>query len=928
MKKWISLIVLLSFAGILFADSNTEILYLSGMGSDTPVNWDFKISGGRRANQWSTIPVPSNYELQGFGNYNYGLDKHPANEIGFYRHTFVVPKSWKNKRIFIVFEGSMTDTEVKINGRLAGPVHQGGFYRFQYDITRLIEPDVSNLLEVKVNNISADSTVTFAERRADYWVFGGIYRPVYLKAVPQEYIDWTAIDARANGQFSMDVYLGFIKKANLVQAQIRRPDGTPLDEPFCAAIPKRQRKVTLRTHVHGQKNWTAETPNLYTVDINLLHGNQIIHTIRKRFGFRTFEVVDGKGLFLNGKRIILKGCSRHSFWPTSGRALNRNRCRDDILTIKKMNMNAVRMSHYPPDSYFLDLCDELGLYVLDELGGWHRPAYDTAVGKKLLAEMVMRDVNHPSILFWDNGNEGGWNTDLDPVFSLYDPQNRRVLHPGAVYDSVNARHYPVYNQLVNRLEEKNILLPTEILHGLYDGGLGSGMDDYWHLLWDKPRFGGMFFWVFADEGVVRTDSNCTIDTDGNHAPDGILGPFHEKEASFFTIKEIWSPVYIESDSSLPAKFDGRIQVENRYDFINLNRCQFEWRLVHFPNPAQTEVEPTVLWRGTFIGPNLPPHKKGFLQIPLPATWRQADGLFLTAYDPNHKRLFTWRWKWTTPRQLRERLFSNEENIHRPDLEKTRFSLLASAAGFTFSFDRHTGLLNQVKIGTHLLPFGKGPVLVTSDSGRFTQSGSPKIRIRKRNRSLNLDVLNRADFDTLQWTLYGSGWLKLHYAFTLHDSVKFLGISFNFPENHLNEMTWLGKGPYRVWKNRLKGQTISVWHNVYKKFQAGKGWDYPEFAGYYADFNWVLFKTEDGPFCIATDNDSLYFRVSSQKDGIGARHTKMTWPPGTVSFLNAIPPIGTKFHPPEELGPQGEPFIANGTYSGSLYFYFGLPPAKN
>ena len=157
------------------------------------------------------------------------------------------------------------------------------------------------------------------------------------------------------------------------------------------------------------------------------------------------EVRAGDGLYVNGQKIILKGADRHSFWPDSGRCLSEAVHRLDINTLKDANMNAVRMSHYPPDEQFLDLCDELGLYVLDELGGWHNH-YDSEVGAKLVREMVVRDVNHPCILFWDNGNEGGWNTNLDHIFPELDPQQRCVLHPWATFSGVNTAHYLAYDK--------------------------------------------------------------------------------------------------------------------------------------------------------------------------------------------------------------------------------------------------------------------------------------------------------------------------------------------------------------------------------------------------------------------------------------------------------------------------------------------------
>jgi len=152
----------------------------------------------------------------------------------------------------------------------------------------------------------------------------------------------------------------------------------------------------------------------------------------------------------------------------------------------------------------------------------------------------------------------------------------------------------------------------------------------------------------------------------------------------------------------------------------------------------------------------------------------------------------------------------------------------------------------------------------------------------------------------------------------------MGVSFDFPEDRMNEVKWLGKGPYRVWKNRLKGGTIDVWRTDYRNFKINTAWDYPVTPGYYADFNWLVLKTTAGPLTIATDNNDLFLRLFAQEDGDDPRHTKMIWPDGDISFLHAIPAIGTKFKPARAYGPMSQKFQAEGTYSGRLYFYFGLP----
>jgi hypothetical protein len=181
----------------------TVVQYLSGTDKDHTVQWDFMVNNGRNSGKWSTIPVPSCWEMQGFGTYSYSRDVQNANETGMYKHSFTVAPQQKGKKIHIVFEASMTDTEVKINGQLAGPIHQGGFYQFKYDITDLVKFGIPNLIEVTVAKKSANNSVNRAERQSDFWLFGGIIRPVYLEILPQAFIERVAIDAKANGDFNI-----------------------------------------------------------------------------------------------------------------------------------------------------------------------------------------------------------------------------------------------------------------------------------------------------------------------------------------------------------------------------------------------------------------------------------------------------------------------------------------------------------------------------------------------------------------------------------------------------------------------------------------------------------------------------------------------------------------------------------------------------
>jgi beta-galactosidase/beta-glucuronidase len=190
------------------------------------------VTSGMNSNKWSKIAVPSCWEQQGFGTFNYGMDRINPEEKGLYKHQFKMDPAWENKKIFIVFEGSMTDTEVKINGKSAGPIHQGAFYQFRYDITDLVKNGNEHLLEVSVNKKSANNSVNRAERQSDFWLFGGIFRPVYLEIVPQTFIERIAVDAKANGFFGIQVFTKNTRKNQSIEIQVQELKGKPVGKPF------------------------------------------------------------------------------------------------------------------------------------------------------------------------------------------------------------------------------------------------------------------------------------------------------------------------------------------------------------------------------------------------------------------------------------------------------------------------------------------------------------------------------------------------------------------------------------------------------------------------------------------------------------------------------------------------------------------------
>jgi hypothetical protein len=1011
-------------------EPKTERQYLSGHGPKDAVPWNFECTGGRRAGEKTTIPVPSNWEQHGFGKYNYGSENTKSDEHGLYQTHFTIPESWTDRRIRLVFNGVMTEASVKVNGKSAGPTHVGAFYQFRYDITSLLIPG-DNRLEVDVAKVASNAQTESAEKGGDYWVFGGIFRPVWIEAVPERWIEHTAIDARADGNLTADLTLNAFEAKRpegphlvpeRIEAQVLGADQKAIGSPFVQPIPAGGTgKMRIATKIDSPQLWTAETPNLYTLRISRMRGEETLHTVTQRFGFRTFEVRDGQGLFLNGQRILLKGVNRHSFRAQTGRALNPEDCYEDARFIKSMNMNAVRMSHYPPDEAFLEACDELGLYVLDELSGWQY-SHGTEIGRRLVREMVERDVNHPSILFWDNGNEGGFNRDLDGEYAFYDPQNRRVLHPWDTFGGVDTKHYPIFKDLTWRLKGPNLVMPTEFLHALYDGGGGAGLEDYWKAISESPFGAGAFFWDLADEGIARTDQNGRIDVFSTYAPDGLVGPNHEKEASYFTIRDVWSPVQIDPPV-MDEKFDGTLAVTNHYDFTELDQCKFAWKLAKFPDQNANKTTTIFMAEGNANPTKTPPHSHGKLSLFLPPNWQDADALTITANGPDGQAIWTWTWP-IPASKTPEPTGSAVAKV-----ETTGSEVSLTAGNISAKFDPSSGRLIEFGRAGKTLALTNGPALTFAkpaeagpvewltftnpdpsetthrlaaphtanvieaeldfrsniayanlkieispdgqkwktlfDNSRRSRDGTqyvfppqqvmavrltnatdpdgrsvsiksfrlghtparfpaettsvPKVSTGMENGTAWVESSGTSGLDYFRWTLTTHGELQLDYRYTLNGDFLYHGITFDHPEGQMKSLRRLGEGPNRVWQNRLRGTSLGVHETARTEHNSGKSWSYPEFQGCFAGLRWARLDTDAGPFTITSASPDLYLRTGTPK--IDHSNTTVEFPAGDLTFLHAIPAIGTKFSTPEASGPHGHPAKATGEYKGTLSFSF-------
>ncbi|MGJ5640551.1 glycoside hydrolase family 2 TIM barrel-domain containing protein [Formosa sp. S-31] len=928
----------------------TEKIYLSGKDFKNPVQWEFMCNSGRNSNTWTTIDVPSNWELQGFGNYTYGRwykelnEKEPSKEEGFYKYKFNIPARYKNQHVTIVFGGAMTDTEVKINGKSAGPIHQGGFYEFKYDISKLLNYGSENILEVHVSKHSANPTVNNAERKADWWLFGGIYRPVWLEISPDSYIKHVAVDAKMDGTLTAQLEVVNAPKGSVIEATINPVGANNTFKTLSFPVNHKENFQIINTKWDAVKPWNPESPNLYTLSLTLKNKGYILHTSKTRIGFRTLEFLKKDGIYVNGKKIIMKGINRHTIWPESGRSTDKDISVLDVNLIKDMNMNAVRF-HYPPDTHFLEVCDSLGLFVLDELAGWQN-GYDTPTGTKLIQETVERDVNHPSVIIWDHGNEGGWNYEIDDVFHQFDSQKRIVIHPWSDFNGWDTHHYPTYLTGMHRFNNgENVFFPTEFMHGTYDNGIGAGLEDFWTRYKQSPLFAGGFMWAMLDEAVLRTDwtGEEKYDSKGNLAADGVLGPHREKEGSFFTVKEVWSPIQFEP-KQITSTFDGSFLIRNDYIYTNLNSCKMEYRVVQAHKKALYSKETsTIIAKNPIVINDIKPGETRAISFDLPANFFEGDWLEITATDQHGRTIYTWSWPIHRAPHYADKFINQDNNSNSAKISQNGKQITLSSAALALVLDSNTGEIVSIKNKQASIPFNNGPRPI----GMKAEVESTSFKSYKD--SVVCNVKYTGGIDHINWTMYNDGRLKMQAimlknagqssgfdgAFIQGEISKF-GLTFDFPEEGVQSLKWIGNGPYRVWKNRIKGTTMGLWEKKYNKTITGESFEnlvYPEFKGYHANMLAANLRTEHGDLKFFSASDKLFLRLFTPdlpKKAVSKVFPQPEFPEGNISFMFEIPGMRA-FKSLQDQGPESQPTnirIKNGDEGISMSLWFDFRANTN
>ena len=926
MKNYLLILAILYLSTTTKVQAQINRTYLSGEDAATAVNWEFKIDEGRNSGFWTTIPVPSNWETEGFGYYLYGMDKMEERGSGIanYRHNFDFIKT-PNKRYFIVFQGAMTDTKPVLNGQEIG-FHQGGHTEFKFEITEALK-NGSNTLKIEVNNSSSNASIVAAERFADYWMFSGIYRPVFIEEVATKFIERVAIDAKMNGDFKMQVFTNGTNESQNISVQLYDANHSKIGKPFSAKVS--DEFTVLKSHFKDVAMWSHEFPNLYSVEVTLKNKKEVLHTYKQKFGFRTFEVRDHDGFYLNNKRILLKGASMHSFRPETARALSKKDMEANLENMKGLNFNFVRSVCYPSDTYFFDLCDSLGLLVLDELPGWWRPL-DKEVGPKILKELVVRDVNHPSIILWGNGNHIAHTPEFDPIFAKWDIQNRRPLKNEAKandifanynpdWDIVNTTYYPDYaTAKKNLFEMDHIYLPNETLHALYDGGGAANLKTYWDMFEKSKVGGGITIWALYDEGLMRNDMGYKVDNQGNKAPDGIMGPSGEKKGSSDGVREIWSPVVISNDK-IDEDFKGDLTIHNKFSFVDLNQCKIIWKLIDFANPDASSNGHRTVANGVVAVKSIAAGEKGALNIDLPKSFITNDALTIEVFDNHGRLVYDKRLPITEPKNS----FRAASNT--PFTQSKTDNFTFTRGKMTLRFDENSGILTSVLDKGKATSLTNFPFLTfKADDANLKNdtTKTAKATVSKKGDVYVIEANNTKGFDSLKWLLKPNGEIALDYSYTLNSGkYHYAGIGIEVAAKEVQRKRFLGEGPWRIYQNRPEGGILDV-YAVDKKINIpGQVYNGPEFEGYFAPWNWAVFYLDNHLNVGFKNRTDVTLGVLNPVNGYDPKMATWHYPKQEgFFFFDVISAVGSKWKPAKVFGPDAQPVLIDKQIKGSVSMF--------
>lgn len=815
-------------------------------------------------NDFKPIPVPSNWAVLGYEEPVYrGFKENTASE-GFYLHTFTVPKDWNEKRVLLHFGGVWSSAEVWLNGQYLGR-HDSGYTSFSFNATGKLKTDSINRLAVRVRQVTREYKFDVF----DDWTLGGIYRDVTLEAMPaKRWIDNVVAQTTFDNYFKdADLKVRVMvsdKHKNTLPGNYPSP-GEPYNLRFTLSDKEGQevarQQITIPAHTSTDRetdftlrilsplHWTAETPNLYNLRIDLLEKGQVAHTRTERIGFRQISTTGGV-FRINGQAVKLRGVNRHDEHPDVGRATTRAHWLQDITLMKAANINYIRLSHYTPAKGFIELCDEMGMYVGNEisLGGAGNLMYDPSFSNAVLQrsyETVVRDINSPSVIYWSIGNEDPLTTlhmasvklvkALDPTRPVLLPWRHEEWLPKEV--DILAPHYwkgREYDQLASHSDRP--IISTEYTHAYGVDGFG-GLEARWKALTKHPAGTGAAIWMWADQGIKtpvakakyseddisQGDKYLRIDYAGW---DGIVDSYRNLTRDYLETKAVYAQVYPAIDKMyfVPGQDSIRIPIQNDFDFTNLNTVKINWSIWEDGQELSSGNSSI----------NGQPHATSALKLPINKlkTIQPGKTYFI-------RFIFTRADGSEITREAVELCPQAEQIVQAVSngkliVSKDKESVIVATNDIRYIFNPRTGQLTSADIQgkqmiTDLRPViwrtldrsetsAFGNVRKAVDLNKYTQSvKSWKIEESEGNVVIKTEINYTVDTNnrfttTYRYTIGADGHLDISYQILTNVAIPWLPIVGMAVQSasELNQLHWLGLGPCDAYPNKQAAPILGLW----------------------------------------------------------------------------------------------------------------------
>jgi beta-galactosidase len=861
---------------------------------------------------WDMLDVPSNWEVNGYDipiytNVKYPHEKTPPtiqehyNPVGSYRMNFKIPSDWDGKEVILHFGAAGSAMNVWVNEQKVG-YSEGGKTPAEFNVTKYLKGG-KNLLAVQIFRWSDASYL----EDQDFWRLSGITRDVYLVARnPVHVFDyWAKADLDKeykNGEFALDVTLRNLSKveeAVTVEAKILDGDKEVYVSEKSVKAVVGVKNLAFSSTLENPKKWTAETPNLYQFILNLKNSDgKIIESQGCKIGFRKSEIKNGQ-LCVNGKPIYVKGVNLHEHHDVKGHVVDLETMMKDIRTMKRFNVNTVRTSHYPQPEKWYELCNEYGLYVIDEANieshgmGYGREslAKDEAWGAAHLIRiqrMVERDKNHPSIIIWSMGNEAGDGINFENCSAwiksrdLSRPVHYERAGKKSHVDMVTPMYMPIKHMVRYAKEhDDRPLIQCEYAHAM--GNSVGNLQDYWDAIEKYDVLQGGCIWDWVDQGLLTKNEAgeeywayggdfgpLDVPSDGNFCCNGLVDPDRTPHPSLYEVKKVYQYAGFKA---IDLK-KGVIEITNKYNFRNLNEFDLFWEI---------EADGVKISEGKLPKTDIPADSKKRVNIQYKVTPEPGKEYLLTVgvkyaaatglIDAGHEMAFE-QFKLPFSAPVKSKAVAGSLKV-----EENKESAKISGDGFSVVFDLQQGVMNSVVLdGKELLNDKKGPepnfwrAPIDNDFGNGLQKRSEMWRKAGADRKLvasdvttvsdkQVNVLMKFELPDMKGktvakyeSLYrvmadGAVIIKNSYSTRKNlPEIPRMGMNLQLKREFEN-MQWFGRGPQESYWDRKTGYRVSLYSGKVKE----QYWPYirPQENGNKTDVRWVALLNNDGAGILAT-----------------------------------------------------------------------------